>query len=146
MPTYQTTSIDPVFSCEYGNRVVFQGSAAVSAALVAADKVRMCKIPGGTLVDRVVVSTGDMDTGSTPALTDKIGYEPMDGSTGDDDAFCASGATARRSATTTTYEIFPPVLVAKDSWLTLTCVADAAAMSDAVTAYGKVEGENKGKA
>jgi hypothetical protein len=146
MTTYQTTSVDPVFSCEYGNRVVFQGSASVSAALAAADKVRMCKIPGGTLVDRVVVSTGDLDTGSTATLTDKIGFEPLDGSTGDDDAFCASGATTRRGAATTTYEIFPPVLVAKDSWLTLTCVADAAALSEAATCYGKIEGENKGKA
>lgn len=146
MATYQTTSTGAVHSCEYGNRTVHQGSAAVSTKLGIGDKVRMCKIPGGTLVDRVVVKTGDMETDATPTLTDKIGWEPMDGSTvtNADVAFCASGATTRQSAATTTYEIFPPVLVTKDSWLTLTCVAAATAMSAAVTCSGKVEGETIG--
>ena len=146
MATYQTTNTAAPRSCEYGNRTVHQGSTAVSTKLGAGDKVRMCKIPGGTLVDRVVVKTGDMETDGTPTLTDKIGWEPADGSTVTDAdvAFCASGATTRRAVATTTYEIFPPVLVTKDSWLTLTCVDAATAMSSAVTCYGKVEGENNG--
>ena len=138
---YTTTSTNTPYASEDGNRVVYVGQASVTAALGIGDKVRICKIPGGVLVDRVVINTGDMDTGTT--LTDKIGWEPLDGSTvtNADVAFCASGATTRQGAATTTYEIFPPVLVTKASWLTLTCVAAAAGQSGTVTVNGKVEGE-----
>ena len=142
MATYKPAANKNVHSCEFGNRTVHQNSASVSAALAIADKVRMCMIPGGTLVDRVVVKTGDLDSGAT--LTDKIGYEPKSGNTAVLDAFCASGATTRQSAATTTYEIFPPVLVAEDSWLVLTCVAAATGLAATVSCYGKVEGETIG--
>ena len=118
------------------------GIASVTVLLGAGDKVRCGKIPGGTKVDRVVIKNGDLDSGTT--LTDMIGYEPIDGSTGDADAFCATGATTRRAAATTTYEIFPPVLVEKDSWLTLTAVDAATGLAATVSVEGKVEGEHVG--
>lgn len=135
-----TNKLDHLSSKE--NRNVSYGIATVSAALAIGDKVRCGRIAGGTKIDRIVINNGDLDSGTT--LTDKIGYEPIDGSTGDDDAFCASGATARRAAATTTYEIFPPVLVEKDSWVTLTCVAAATGLAAAATVEAKAEGEYVG--
>ena len=143
MAEYKTTDVSAPFSGNYGNRVVYAGVASVSAALAIADTVKPVKIPGGTRVDRVVIVNGDLDSGAT--LTDKIGFLPIDGSAGDDDAFCASGATTRRAAATTTYEIFPPVVVPKDSWLVLTCVAAATGLAATVDVSAKVEGEILGK-
>lgn len=145
MADYKTTETSKPYSGDCGNRVVYQGKASVSAALAIADTVKMCIIPGGTKVDRVVVKNGDLDSGTT--LTDKIGFKPMDGSTvtNSDVAFCASGATTRQAAATTTYEIFPPVVVEKDSWLVLTCVAAATGLAATVDVHGKVEGEILGK-
>ena len=142
MTTYAMTNrLDSLSS--KANRSVFYGIASVTALLAAADTVRCCKIPGGTKVDRVVIKNGDLDSGTT--LTDMIGYEHIDGSTGDDaDAFCATGATTRQAAATTTYEIFPPVLVEKDSWLTLTAVDAATGLAATVSVEGKVEGEYVG--
>ena len=144
MPNYNTTDTSPVFACGYGNRVEFDGVATVTAALGIGDKVRICKIPAGTKVDRVVIKTGDMDSGTT--LTDKIGWEPLDGSvvSGADVAFCASGATTRQAPALTTYEIFPPVVVKVDSWLTLQCVTAAAGQAGNVDVAGKVEGVSLG--
>ncbi len=130
------------------NRVVFINQAAVAIALVAADKVRPVRIAAGTKVDRVVIKTvGDLDDG-TPALTAQIGFEHIDGSTGASlTAVAGTGANALQTAdTTTTYEIFPPVVLAKDSYLTITCVVGANAQSAAATVHAKVEGEYQGVA
>lgn len=146
MAIFSPSSNSLVFSGDKGNRVVFADKASVSAALGIGDKVRMVKIPAGTKVDRVVVTNGDLDSGTT--LTDKIGYEHCDGSGGDDDAFCASGATTRRGAVAdpspTIYEFATPIAVEKDSWVTLTCVAAATGLAATVDVACKVLGEAMG--
>lgn len=141
MANYGPAVIAPAFSGNYGNRVVYSGSASVAANLANNDKVRICEVPAGTLVDRVVISNPDLDGGTT--LTTKAGFEPKDGSTvvGADVAVHAAGATTWRAAAVTTYEIFPPYRVTKDSWLT---VQAGAAGTGTGTVYGKVEGENLG--
>ena len=129
---------DPLHSTgNRGNGQVTHGSAVVSAALALADVVRPCRIAAGTKVHRVVIKNTDLDDGA--ALAAKIGYLPEDGSAGDDDAFAAAAAWGQ-SAATTTIEIFPPILVEKDSYLSIT-VSTAAGTGAAGTVYAKVEGE-----
>ncbi len=144
MTIYNKQSTAAPFSGDDGNRVVFVDSAVVTAALVAADKVRPVLIPAGTKVDRVVISNGDLDTG-TGTLTATIGFEHQDGSTGASaTAIAADGANALTGAATTTYELFPPVTVEKDSYVVITSTIGANAMAAAKTVYCKVEGESLG--
>jgi hypothetical protein len=142
-PTY-----NHAISSGRGNRVVFTNQALVAIALVAADKVRIVRIAGGTKIDRVVIKTaGDLDSG-TGVLTAQIGFEHIDGSTGaslTDVAGTGANALATANATTT-YELCPPVTVAKDSYLVITCVVGANAQASAVVVHGKVEGEGLGVA
>lgn len=146
MPNYNRVETGQVFAGDCGNRVVFVNKAVVPIALVAADKVRPVLIPAGTKVDRVVIFTdGDLETG-TAALTATIGFEHTDGSTGASaTAVAADGANALVTANAkTTYEIFPPVVVEKDSYLSIVCTVGAAAQAASCTVYAKVEGENLG--
>lgn len=121
-----------------GNAIVSFGSAAVAANLTTADKVRPCRVAAGTLVHRVVIKNADLDSGT--ALQAKIGFAPIDGSAADtngDTAVAAAGAWGQTAATTT-YEIFPPFLVTKDSYLEIVPTAGGTGTG---TVYGKVEGE-----
>jgi len=132
-----------------GMRNSYVNQAPVAIALVAGDKVRPVLIPGGTKIDRVVIKTaGDLDSGGTPALTASIGFEHADGSTGASaTAVAAIGANALQTANaTTTYELFPPVTIEKDSWLVITCAVGAAAQAAAAIVHAKVEGETQGMA
>ena len=134
----------PVHACEFGNRVVFQDSAAATGDLVAADILNLCKIPAGTLVDRVVIKNADLD--SSTVLTAKIGFAPADGTAGDsgDDEAVAADASWGRTAATTTYEIFPPFRCDVDSFLAVVVGTGATGSSGGGTVYGKVEGEALG--
>lgn len=144
MTIYNKQSSQAPFSGDDGNRVVFTDKATVAAALIAADKVRPVLIPGGTKVDRVVIKNGDLDTG-TNTLTASIGFEHADGSSGASaTAVAADGANALTGAATTTYELFPPVVVEKDSYLVLTCGTGANAMAAPADVHAKVEGEALG--
>ena len=129
-----------------GFRNAWINQASVAIALVAADKVRVVRVPGGTKVDRVTIYTaGDLDTG-TPALTGSIGFEYMDGTTGASaTAVAADGVNALSTANTTTvYDIFPPVVLARDAYLVITCGTGANAQASAAIVHGKVEGESQG--
>lgn len=135
-----TNAKAPIHSGNYGNLGVYADSAAVSAtALAIGDKVRLARVPAGTKVSRVVIKNADLDTGTT--LQASLGFEPEDGSavSGSLTAVAAAGAWAQTAATTT-YEIFPPYLVAKDSFLAASVTA-AATGGAAGTVHGKVEGE-----
>lgn len=140
MPTYNPSKGQtPPFSGNYGNRVVYADNAVVSANIANADKIRLCRIPAGTLVDRVVIVNPDLDSGTT--LTTKAGFAAVDGSAmpaNSDVAVHAAAATTWRAAATTTYEINPPFLVTKDAYLE---VVAGAAGAGTGTVYGKVEGE-----
>lgn len=137
---YQPQSTAATFSCNYGNRVVFADSAVTTAALATTDKVRLVRIPGGTLVDRVVIKNPDLDTGANLAVN--IGFVNVDGSSGESATAVASAATTWQAAATTTYELFPPVLLEQDCYLE--CVPTVAGAVNTGTIYGKVEGEAKG--
>jgi hypothetical protein len=141
-----TTTKKRVHGAEYGNAVIASDSLAVVAGDVAAASVnKLCPIAGGTTVHRVVIKNTDLDSNGTPTLTAKIGFSPIDGSAaaaGQDTAVAANGAWGQAAATTT-YEIFPPVFVDKDSYLTLV-VGTGAATGAAGTIYAKVEGEAVG--
>jgi hypothetical protein len=134
-----TTTKRLAFSGNYGNRVVYVDKLNVSAASAANDKYRLCFVPGGTLVDRVTIKNGDLDTSTT--LTSTCGFEYLDGSTLDADAVYAAGTTTMRAAATTTYEIFPPFLVDRDAYLIITTEDAATGLSTAVDVHAKVEGE-----
>jgi len=141
-PTYTPN----IFSGALGNRVQFVNQASVASALVAGDKVRPVKIPAGTKVDRVVIYTeGDLDSG-TGALAASIGFEHSDGTSGASaTAIAAAGANALATADAkTTYEVFPPVTVSKDSYLVITCTTGANAQAAAANIHAKVEGEALG--
>lgn len=137
---YQPQSNSPLFGGGgYGNQVVFADSAIVTANLATTDKVRLAKIPAGTLVGRVVIKNPDLDSGATLAVN--IGFSNVDGTSGPSATAVASAATTWQAAATTTYELFPPVLLSKDAYLE--CVPTAAGVGTG-TIYGKVEGEALG--
>jgi len=132
-----------------GNRMVFSGKAVIAANLATTDKVRPCRIAGGTLVDRVVINTPDLDSGT--ALAVNIGFAHTDGSAATTSeaaaatavsltaaTLVAAAATTWQGAATTTYEIFPPFLVEADSYLE---VVPTVGGTGTGTVYAKVEGE-----
>lgn len=144
MTTYNKQSSQAPFSGDDGNRVVFIDKATVSAALTTADKVRPVLIPAGTKVDQVTIKNGDLDTG-TGTLTATIGFEHADGSTGASaTAVAADGANALTGAADTTYNLFPPVVLAKDSYLVITPTIAANALSASADVHARVLGENLG--
>lgn len=144
MTIYNKLSTNPPYSGDDGNRVVFYDKATVTSALVSGDKVRPVLIPAGTKVDRVVIKNGDLDTGSN-ALSATIGFEHADGSSGASaTAIASDGANALTGAATTTYELFPPVTLEKDSYVSIVCTTGANAMAASKDVECKVEGEALG--
>jgi len=133
---YQPQSTAATFSGDDGNRVVFADNAIVAADLATTDKVRLCKIPAGTKVDRVVVKNPDLDSGMTLAVN--IGFSYQDGSSGPSATAVAAAANTWRAVATTTYELFPPITLEKDAYLE--CVPTVGGVGTG-TVYGKVEGE-----
>jgi hypothetical protein len=145
-------TLQPVFACEFGNRVVFNDSVQPTATVVLGigDVVNICKIPNGTLVDRVIVQNPDLDTSTT--LQFKLGFAPTDGSSAPssmaspDVAVAADGATTWQAAATTTYEIFPPYRLDTECYLQAVVSAAATGVqAGTLTIYGKVEGETLGQ-
>ena len=88
---YQPQSNNAPYSGDCGNRTVHQDSAVIAANLATTDKVRLCKIPAGTRVDRVVINNPDLDSGATLAVN--IGFAHIDGSSGASATAVASAAT-----------------------------------------------------
>lgn len=142
--TKPSKNAQAAYSGEFGNRVVYDDSAAPAGDCVAADTIDLVKIPAGTRVDRVTIKNPDLD--SATALTAKIGFAAVDGSSIAQDAEVAADGSWGRSAATTAYELFPPVLVTKDSYLRVTVGTGATGSSGGGTIYGKVEGETLGAA
>lgn len=143
MQTTNPTNVsDPLRSTgKGGNAAVTTGSTSVAAASAVGDKYRPCRVAGGTKVHRVVVKNTDLDSNGAPAILCKIGFARIDGeASGQDEAVAATGATILQGAATTTYELFPPVLVEQDSYLEIV-VTTGPATGATGTVYGKVEGE-----
>ena len=139
--TYQPASGNTPYSGDDGNRVVFADSAVIAANLATTDKVNLAKLPAGTKVDRVVIKNPDLDSGANLAVN--IGFANCDGSSGPSATAVASAATTWQAAATTTYELFPPVVLTKDAYLQ--AVPTVAGVGTG-TVYGKVEGEALGAA
>jgi hypothetical protein len=140
MATYNPANIaEPLYSGDKGNATVQYGSATLTSASTNGDKYRPCRIAAGTKVTRVVIKNTDLDSNVSPAIVCDIGFAPMDGSAGTATAF-ATAATILQGAATTTYEIFPPVTVAKDSFLEV-LVTTGPGTGATGTVSGKVEGE-----
>lgn len=135
---YQPANISDTLKSagDCGNRMVFTGSAVVAANLTTSDKVRPCRVAGGTLVDRVVIKNPDLDSGT--ALAVNVGFANIDGTSGPSATAIASAATTWQAAATTTYEIFPPVLIEKDAYLE---VVPTVGGTGTGTVHAKVEGE-----
>jgi hypothetical protein len=145
MTTKTTPNRKAVVSGLLANAAIFNNSVAVATTDIdtIGDIIQPVKVAAGTEVHRVVVKVTDMD--SATSLQAKIGFTPADGSaapSGADVAVAAAGAWAQ-SAATTTYEIFPPYRVEKDSYLNIVVTA-AAGTAVAGTVYAKVEGEALG--
>lgn len=138
MSNYNPSNIgDPLIgSGDCGNAMFFHGSAVVGANLTTSDKVRPCRVAGGTKVHRVVIKNPDLDSGANLAVN--IGFANIDGTSGPSATAVASAATTWQAAATTTYELFPPVLLDKDAYLE--CVPTVGGVGTG-TVYGKVEGE-----
>lgn len=140
MATYNPSGIaDALHGSPFGNRNVFVDKAVITATLTNGDIVRLCRVPGGTKVDRVTIKTPDLDSGTQ--LTGKIGFIAMDGEVLDDDIVVADAAIWR-SAGTSAVELWPPYLVTKDAYLVATITATSAGNTGTVDA--KVEGEMVG--
>lgn len=141
MPNYQPSNINDNqrHAGDGGNASVYSGSAVVAANLTTADKVRPVYIPGGTKVHRVVVKNPDLDSGT--ALAVNIGFSHADGSSGPSATAVASAVTTLQAAATTTYELLPPVLLEKDSYLEIVPTVGGTGTG---TVHGRVEGESVG--
>lgn len=148
MGTKTTTSKKPVASVPTG--VVCHDSVAVlTADIDAADIIQPVKVPAGTYVHRVRTKTTELDTHATvPTLTAKIGFTPSDGSaapSGADTAVAAAAAWGQ-NAEVKEYDVIPPYLVEKDSWLNIVIGTGAATAAATGTVYAAVEGQNHGVA
>ncbi len=133
-PTNLGSALPSAGDC--GNAMVFQDNAVISANLTTSDKVRLCRVAGGTRVHRVVVKNPDLDSGANLAIN--IGFANIDGSSGPSATAVASAVTTWQGAATTTYELFPPVLLTQDAWLEVVPTVGGVGTG---TVYGKVEGE-----
>lgn len=134
---YNPASNKAPYTGGYGNAARYSDKAVIAAALATTDKVRLVKIPAGTLVDRVVINNPDLDAGANLAVN--IGFAYCDGSAGPSATAVASAATTWQAAATTTYELFPPVQLSKDAWLE--AVPTVGGATNVGTVYGRVEGE-----
>lgn len=149
MGTKTTTSKKPVHSAGYGNAAVFHDTVAVTNADIdAADVIQPVVVPAGTLVHKVRTKTTELDTSDSATLTAKIGFTPVDGSavpSGADTAV-ADDAAWGHSANVNAYDVIPPYLVTKDSYLNIVIGTGAANGAATGTVYAVVEGESGGAA
>ena len=119
-----------------GNSTVYAGSAAITANLTTADKVRPVFIPGGNKAYRVAIRNPDLDSGTTLAVN--IGFSNVDGTPGPSATAVASAVTTWQGAATTIYELMPPVTLEKDAYLEIVPTVGGIGTG---TVHGRVEGE-----
>ncbi len=148
MGTKTTSSKKPVHSTGPGNASVFHDTVAVATTDIdAADVIQPVVVPAGTYVHEVRVKTTDMDTNATPTLAAKIGFTPVDGSAapaGADTAVSAAVAFGQ-VAEVKSFDVIPPYLVTKDSYLNVV-ITTGAATAAAGTVSAVVEGDAAGAA
>lgn len=144
---YKGPSVEaPRSSAKATGMVCVSQQVTVSTALALADVVRFGPFPAGFKPSHVKFVHGDLDTDGSPTLAVKVGYTPVDGSTGDDDLFgaavtafnAASAAGGTDLAATTVTEI------QKDWYLDIVVTTAAEAMAAAKTIFAVVFGEGVG--
>ncbi|MEN6540821.1 MAG: hypothetical protein ABFC67_14535 [Mizugakiibacter sp.] len=148
MGTKTTSSKKQIQSSGVGNSVVFHDQVAVAAADVgAADVIQPVIVAAGTYVHKVRTKTTDLDSNVTPTLTAKIGFTPVDGSAAPSGADTAVSADAAwgQAAEVKSFDVIPPYLVEKDSYLNIV-VGTGSATAAAGTVSAVVEGEGVGAA
>jgi hypothetical protein len=149
MSTKITTSKGATYSADGGNGSIFVDTMTGldSTHVDSGDVLQLCRVPGGTLVHRVVIKTPDLDTAldSVATLTAEIGFTAIkSGSTLDSNCVQADGSFGR-SSSASSIEVFPPYRVEEDAYLTITFGTAAATKTGGDgTVYAKVEGEALG--
>lgn len=131
------------------NGAVFHDAVAVTNADIdAADVIRPVKVAAGTYVHKVRTKTTELDTNVSPSLTAKIGFTPCDGSAAPSGADVAVAADAAwgQNAEVKSFDVIPPYLVEKDSWLNIVIGTGAATEAATGTVSAVVEGTCHGVA
>lgn len=138
---------DNKFMQAFGNGIQAQGTVALASNPVAADVIRVLRIPAGTRVSALMLGNTDMDTNGTPTVVFGIGYTPVvaaDGPAASAAYFQAAGDTSFQAANAgKLYHNFAPITFDKDVYLTMT-VGTASATFAAGTAYMTVLGQARG--
>jgi hypothetical protein len=116
MATYSATDLNakPCWSGDKGNVGIFYGT--YTGTPGTGDVWRLCKLPAGAKVIRTTRINADLGT-AAPA---DFGFEPIDGSTGDDNAFGDDLALGTASTGAVTYFADAPVDVSRNSYVTFT--------------------------
>lgn len=106
-----TLSRSPVAERSYD----YSDQATITAAPATGDLWNFLVIPAGTEIRSITIQNADLGT----AAPFDLGYTPLDGSTGDADAFLDdyAGGTAAAAGAAKTYLLATPVRVEKDSFL-----------------------------
>lgn len=144
-----TTTKGAAYSADGGNGSIFvdQMTGVDSTHVDSGDQLKLCLVPGGTLVHRVVIKTPDLDTAldSVATLTADIGFYAKDDGAALDSNCVQADASFGRSSSASTIDVFPPFKVTEDAYLTITFGTAAATKTggDGIV-YAKVEGEALG--
>lgn len=118
MPIYNSADLNskPLFTGDDGNSNTYYGtSVATGTNLATGDKIRICKVPAGLVVNEAIVVNTSFGTTAPAGLQ----FEPLDGST-PVDFVAAGGITLQTASANGTMFARAPVAVAKDSYVTLT--------------------------
>jgi hypothetical protein len=119
-----TTLNKNVFMQAYGQCIVADGNIALAANPVAADVIRVMRIPSGTKVTAIILGNGDLDSNGTPTVVFSMGYAPVvaaDGPTASATYFQAAGDTSLQAANAgKLYANFAPITFDRDVYLTMT--------------------------
>lgn len=136
----------PVHMGGYGDATVASGSVTLTSALTTSDKVRVCRIPAGMKVNALIVSHGDLDTG-TGTLVANVGYEPVDsnlGPTANASYFASADTGFAAPSSGRVLAGFDPIKFEQDVYLIVTPTANANAMTSGqklrVSVIGTAEG------
>jgi hypothetical protein len=145
MGTKTTSSKKPIAS-QANNSVHYDQVSVTNADIDAADVIQPVMVPGGTVVHKVRTKTSELDSNGSPSLTAKIGFTPVDGSAAPSGADTAVSADAAwgQNAEVKSYDVIPPYVVEKDSYLNIVIGTGAATEAATGTVYAVVEGEARG--